>query len=358
MRVLKWIGVVLGAVVVLAVGAVLYFKSAAQAKLDRTFEVKVEPIPIPYPLTESELEALKKKRGDELAAAAPPPAEAAPAGDTGSADAGVAEAPKPAADPLAGVDLKQLAKERALERAKHYMESRAACMECHGQDFGGKVVVDEPALGTWVAPNITRGGVTKDYKPVDWVRMVRHCVKPDGHPATMPCQDFTWFSDQEIADIVTFIENKPPVDRVMPKSTLGPVFAMLMATGKMKFGPDELDHTTPREKLPPRMAPTAELGKHLAATCSGCHRADFSGGPIVGGDPKWPPAQNLTFHDEGLAKWSLDDFKKALREGVRPDGSKLDSAMPVQYTKALKDAEIEGIYKFLQTVDKKPTSKE
>jgi mono/diheme cytochrome c family protein len=316
MRVLKWIGIVLGAVVVLVACAVFYFKSTAQAMLDRTFEIKVEPIPVPYPLTESEAAA------------------------------------------LAGVDPNTVAKERALERAEHYMVSRAPCKECHGEDYGGKVVIDAPVMGTWIAPNITRGGVTKDYTPQDWVRLIRHCVKPDGRPATMPCQDFTWFSDQEIADIVAYIEGRPAIDRVMPKSELGPVFSMLMATGKMKLGPDELDHTTPRVKLPPRIAPTEELGKHLAATCSGCHRADFSGGPIIGGDPKWPPAKNLTFHDEGLAKWSLDDFKKALREGVRPDGAKIDPSMPVQFTKSLKDAEVEGIYKFLMTVDKKPTSKE
>lgn len=355
MRVLKWVGIVLGAVVVLAFSVFLYFKSAAQAKLDKTYEVKVEPIPIPYPLTDGELEALRKKRGEERAAAVPTPA---PGADTGSADGGVADAPEPAkaVDPLEGVDLKALAKERSLERGKHYMASRAACTECHGADLGGKVVVDAPAMGTWIAPNISNGGVTKDYKPADWVRLIRHCVKPDGHPATMPCLDFTWFSDQELADIVTYIKSQPAVDRVMPKSTLGPVFSMLIATDQIKLGPEELDHTAPRAKLPPRIAPTEELGKHLATTCSGCHRTDFTGGPIVGGDPKWPPAKNLTFHESALAKWSLDDFKKAMREGIRPDGTKIDPVMPIQYTSQLKDAEIEGIYKFLQTVEKKPTA--
>jgi len=345
MRVLKWVGIVLGAVVVLAIGIFLYFKSAAQAKLDQTYEVSVEPIPIPYPLTDGEVEALRKKRGAEQAVAAPTP----------SADAGVAEAePAKAVDPLEGVDLKELAKERALERGKHYMASRAACMECHGEDFGGKVVVENPVMGSWIAPNITAKGKTKDYKPVDWVRLIRHCIKPDGRPATMPCQDFTWFSDQEISDIVAYIKSRPAVDRQMPDSTLGPVLAMLIATGKIPLGAEELDHKTPREKLPPRIAATVELGKHLGATCSGCHGAGFAGGEIVGGDPAWPHARNLTFHETGLAKWSLDDFKKALREGIRPDGTKIDKVMPTPYTSQLKDAEIEALYMFLQTVEKKP----
>lgn len=316
MRVLKWLGIVLGAVVVLAASAFLYFKSAAQAKLDKTYEVSVEPIPIPYPLTESEVAAL-----------------------------GAAE----------GVDHQAIATQRALERGKHYMESRAACLECHGEDFGGKAVVDSPVMGTWIAPNITAKGKTKDYKPVDWVRLIRHCIKPDGRPATMPCQDFTWFSDQEIADIVAYIKSRPAVDRQMPESTLGPVFSMLIATDQIKLGPAVLDHTSPRPKLPPSIAPTVELGKHLGATCMGCHGMDFTGGPIVGGDPKWPPAKNLTFHETALATWTLDDFKKSLREGVRPDGTKIDPVMPVQFTSKLQDAEIEALYKYLQTVEKKPT---
>lgn len=333
MRFLKWIGLVLGAVVVIVAGAFFYFRSAAHARLAQPYEVEVAAIPIPYPLTDAELAALRAERSAEGVAAE-------------------AEAP---ADPLAGVDLEQLARQRSLERGEHYMRSRAPCMECHAEDFGGKVVVDNPVMGTWIAPNITAGGKTKDYKPEDWVRLIRHCVKPDGKPATMPCQDFTWFSDQEIADIVTYIHSKPVSDRQMPESSFGPVFSMLIATDQVTLGPKILDHTSPRAKLPPEIAPTVELGKHLAATCSGCHGMDFTGGPIVGGDPSWPPARNITFHDSALARWSLDDFKKAMREGVRPDGAKLDPVMPIPFTSQLKDAEIEGIYKYLQTIDKKPT---
>jgi mono/diheme cytochrome c family protein len=86
------------------------------------------------------------------------------------------------------------------------------------------------------------------------------------------------------------------------------------------------------------------LGKYLGARCSGCHGAGFAGGEIVGGDPAWPHARNLTFHETGLAKWSLDDFKKALRDGVRPDGAKIDKVMPIAYTSQLKHAEIEALY--------------
>ncbi len=354
MRVLKWLGIVLGAIVIVAFGAFMYFKSAAQARLDKTYDIQVDSIPIPYPLTPQELAVLRKERQAAAPASAPAPTEAA-AADGGVAEEAAAAEPAPAAaDPIDGVDLKAIARERAIARGKHYVLSRAGCSECHGADFGGKVVIDNPAMGSWIAPNITRGGVTKTYKPVDWVRIIRHGLKPDNRPATMPSQDFTWFSDQEIADIATYISTRPPVDRVMPISELGPIYAMLIATGKMPLAADTLDHTTPRAKLPPAIAPTLELGKHLGLTCVGCHGPGLSGGEIIGGDPAWPAAKNITFHETGLAKWSLEDFKKALSTGVRPDGIAINPVMPIAFTAQLKPSEVDALYLYLQTVEKKP----
>lgn len=367
MRILKWVGIVLGVVIVLLIGTVMYFKSAAQARLDQTFAVDVQAIPMPFPLTPREVEKLRASKLKERKAAgptpqAPPPAavEAAPtdAAATPAADPAAAVAQPAAAaievDVLADVDLKAIARERAIERGKHYVESRAGCTECHGADFGGKVIIDSPVMGTWIAPNITRGGVTADYTSVDWVRIVRHGVKPNGHPASMPSLDYTWFSDQEISDIAMYIQSMPKVDTVMPPTTLGPIFAMLIARGEIPISAERIDHTAERPKYPPRVdAVSMELGKHLATTCTGCHGATLSGGPIPGGDPNWLPARNLTFHDTGLATWTLEQFTKALREGVRPDGAAIRIPMPIAYTSKLGDEEVESLYEYLKTVPPK-----
>jgi len=362
MRVLKWIGIVVGALVVLLVGAVMYFKSAAQARYDQTFQVEVQAIPMPFPLTAREVEKLRAGKVKERKAAEPAP-EAAPvaAVEAAPVDAAVAAPADPAVaapaaapvevDLLADVDLKAIAKERAIERGQRYVESRAGCTECHGADFGGKIIVDSPVMGTWVAPNITRGGVTAEYSSVDWVRILRHGVKPDGHPASMPSLDYTWFSDQEISDIAMYIQSLPKVDTVMPPTTLGPIFAMLIARGEIPVSAELIDHTAERPKYPPRAdVVSLELGKHLATTCTGCHGATLSGGPVPGGDPSWVPARNLTFHETGIATWTLEQFTKALREGVRPDGAEIVMPMPIAYTSKLGDAEIESIYEYLKTV--------
>jgi mono/diheme cytochrome c family protein len=328
MKVVKWIGIVLGALLLVALSGAFYFKAAAQKRLSKTYDVKVEPIPIPYPLSEAELDELRAEKR--------------------------AATPDPAADPLRGVDLVALAKERALARGKHYLESRAGCRDCHGDDFGGKVIVENPAMGKWIAPNITRGGVTAKYGAQDWVRIIRHGVLPSGLPAVMPSLDFAGFSDQEISDIALYIQNLPPVTRVMPKSELGPIYSLLIANGQVPVSAEVIDHRAQRAKLPPLIAVNLELGKHLGATCMGCHGSGLSGGPIQGGDPAWPPARNLTFDETGLAKWTLDDFRKALRDGVRPDGSAINRVMPIAYTARLSPEEVDALYLYLQSIPKKP----
>ncbi|MEX2327710.1 MAG: c-type cytochrome, partial [Pseudomonadales bacterium] len=246
MRIIKWVGVVVVTLAVVAVAGLPVLKSKAMARFDQQFDIPVKDLPVPFPLSPQELAAVG---ADEL------------------------------------VDVAEIAYRRALQRGEHYLKSRAACADCHGADYGGDVIADNPVLGRWVAPNITRGGVTADYTSEDWVRLIRHGVKPDGRPATMPSGDFTNFSDQEISDIVTYIESLPAIDRVMPPTVLGPAMAIMILNGEMAVSAEVIDHTAPRPVYPPAIAPTLELGAHLANTCTGCHGNNLSGGPIAGGDP-------------------------------------------------------------------------
>lgn len=364
MRVLKWVGIVVATLVVFLLGAVMYFKSAAAARLDKDYTVDVKPVAMPFALTPREIEKLRAQKLKERKVAEPAP-QADPAAPTEAEATPAVDPAAPAADPaptavetdvLADVDLKAIAKERAIERGKRYVESRAGCTECHGQDFGGKTIIDSPVMGTWNAPNITRGGVTAEYTSVDWVRILRHGIKRNGKAATMPSTDFTWFSDQEISDIGMYIMSMPKQDRVMPPSTLGPVMAMLIAQGEMPISAEVIDHTAERPKVPPRADTISlELGKHLTTVCTGCHGATLSGGPIHGGDPSWLPARNLTFHETGLATWTLEQFTTSLRQGTRPDGTTLGVPMAgvVAYTSKFNDEEIASIYEYLKTLPPK-----
>lgn len=371
---LKVLGALVLLVLLVAGGTFLWAKSAVASKLSRTPEVHHVSFPIPFPLGEAEIEALKQERAAKLAQAAPaaapvaaeageaaPAAEPAAEGEAAQApDAPVAPPAPPPVDPLEGVDLDAIASERAAARGKHLVEARYACIECHGANFGGGVMVDDPAIGRLLGPNLTtgKGGVVEGYTPADWDRIVRHGVRKNGHPGAMPSEDFQKMSDRELSDIIAYIRTQPAVDNEVPPVTLGPLGTLLIAFGKLPLSVDIIhDHQSAHRKHPPATAPTEEFGAHLANICTGCHRADFTGGPVVQGPPDWPPARNLTPHEQGLKGWTYDDFVAALREGRRPDGTGIRDPMIrfLPYAQRMTDVELRALWAYISTREPLPT---
>ncbi|HEY3047275.1 MAG TPA: cytochrome c, partial [Polaromonas sp.] len=99
---------------------------------------------------------------------------------------------------------------QALERGKYLFQSRG-CVDCHGANGGGRDFVND-GKGTRIAgPNITPGGVVARYQPEDWVRTIRHGVKPDGRPALiMPSEDYNRFTNEDLAALVAHVRSLPP----------------------------------------------------------------------------------------------------------------------------------------------------
>jgi cytochrome c553 len=87
--------------------------------------------------------------------------------------------------------------------------------------------------------------------------------------------------------------------------------------------------------------------------CTGCHGERFSGGPIPGAPPDWKPAANLT--PTGLGHYTEADFVRALRDGVRPGGARIDPSMPVErVTRHMNDVELAALWAYLRTVPPRP----
>jgi mono/diheme cytochrome c family protein len=321
----KAIKVVLGIVGVLAVvvgGTYVWASTKDKALLARTIETHSVDFPIPFPLTDAEI------------------AEVAQADGNG--------------DGHAEVDLDAIAMARAVDRGDHLVHARYGCVECHGQDFGGGVMVDDPILGRLLGANITAGpgGRTAGYTAADWDRIVRHGVRPDGLPAAMPSSDFQRMSDQELSDVVAYIRSQPVVDNAVPPVTLGPLGKILMATGKLPLAADLItDHQRPHAVEPPEAAADATFGEHLAGVCAGCHGESFAGGPVPGGDPSWPPAADLT-PAGNLGAWSEEQFVRALRTATRPDGTELLPPMSLMtgYAQRMTDTEISALYKYFRSL--------
>jgi mono/diheme cytochrome c family protein len=341
-RVLQILGILLAVVILAAGGAFAYASSKAEARLARTWpDVKGTDVPVPWPLTDAEVATLRETKKAELAAQAPEGADAA------------AEA-----DPLAGVDLTAIAMERAVERGKYLANVRLACVECHGADLAGGLVVDAQPVWTWYAPNITQGARAKDFKSADWDRAIRHGVLPDGRSSTMPAGDYVGLSDRELSDLIAYAKSQPPSDKKQPATVIGPMGKILLGFGIMPINTEEIDHTKPHLAVPPEAAVTVEYGAHLASACVGCHRTTFDGGKIAQGPPDWPPARNLTPGGE-MANWTKDDFIKTLRTGTRPTGEALKSPMVEMATvaKQMSDLELEAMFLFFKSLPPLPDGK-
>lgn len=227
------------------------------------------------------------------------------------------------------------------------------CVDCHGQDLGGKAVVDDPAVGTVHGSNLTsgRGGVASLYDDPALQRAIRHGVGADGRPlVVMPSREYFPMSDADLGRLIAYIKSAPPVDRVPEPISIGPVGRLLLVIGEIKLAARVIDHTASRPPAPPP-GPTVEYGAYLAVGCTGCHGETFSGGRIPGVPPEWPPASNITPDmGSGIGKWRMEDFEKAMRQGARPEGLMINPVMPWRQFAEFSDDEIESLWRYLRTV--------
>ena len=94
-----------------------------------------------------------------------------------------------------------------------------------------------------------------------------------------------------------------------------------------------------------------------ASGCIACHSDFDSGGkPLAGGAPIVTPfgtfyAPNLTTDPSyGIGRWTLEDFTRALREGVSPDGDPYYPAFPYSFYTRLSDQDIADLWVAFKTV--------
>jgi mono/diheme cytochrome c family protein len=222
------------------------------------------------------------------------------------------------------------------------------CLGCHASNLGGAVMLDQPMLGRLVGPNLTtgRGGVLRHYDDRALDAAIRDGMGWDGRKlAVMPANEFAHLADDDVAAIIAYLRTQPPVDLELSPVAYGPAFRAAIALGKFPFAYDSIDHARVTPPSAPRGA-TAEHGRYLVGSCTGCHGATLAGGPVHGSDRIAP---NLTPRAR-IAQWSQAEFTRVMREGIRPDGSIVDAVMPWRVFAKLTDDEVAGLYLYLRTV--------
>ncbi|HEX8433896.1 cytochrome c [Archangium sp.] len=257
----------------------------------------------------------------------------------------------------------------AVERGRRLFMD--VCASCHMQDSSGRVaggrMPDMPAFfGNVYTANLTlhpTAGIGS-LKDGEIARMVRYGVRRDGRRALgMPTLSM---SDEDLSAVIGFMRSGDPIftpdERVQPPaalSTLGKIIASFIL-------PPLPDAPASGVRAPPK-GPTPEYGRYLAFSvygCGDCHTPGLAPDKVAGPEAfsggfefSMPSgivsvSTNLTFHENGLGKWTLEQFIRAMREGVNAEGYVVRE--PMLRVRGLEDVELEALYRFLQTVPKLP----
>lgn len=249
--------------------------------------------------------------------------------------------------------------EASIARGKHIFQYRG-CEACHGAQLEGKTYLEDPALGTVIAANLTggAGGVGAIYTDADWIRAIRHGVRPDGTGLLfMPSTEFYFLSDEDLGAVIAYIQNAPPVDHVQPQSNVSLTGKIVMTlVNEITFIPAELiAHDAPRP-VAPQIGITPEYGEYLSLSCKVCHGLTMSGGVIPGFPSDWPPAPNLTFGaGSRLPIWGESGFMQTLRTGVTPEGDTIIAKyMPWEAYAFMTDDELKAVWVYLQSLEPLP----
>lgn len=238
-----------------------------------------------------------------------------------------------------------------IAHGQHLVTSIGKCVECHTEDFGGRVM-DMGPVGSLAAANLTRGaGGVGARSDAEWSRAIRHGLRRDGRPLVfMTSTMYAAMDADDIAAVIAYLKQLPPVDRTLAPTKIGPLGRLLMVTkpGRL-LQAEAIDHEAAIPAGVPH-EPSPEYGRYLMVIggCTYCHGDNLRGG-LKEGPPGTPPSIDLTSHGP-LANWTEDDFRTALRTGVRPDNTTINPFMPWALTRLMTDDEIKAVWLYLRTL--------
>jgi cytochrome c553 len=199
-------------------------------------------------------------------------------------------------------------------------------------------------------------GIGASYTDADWERALRHGIGADNRVlAIMPSNYFAKYSDADLAAVIAYLKTVPAVDSELGPRRIGfpgSVFGVLAFDDFTRI--NGIDHASVGKKAPVAEV-TAEFGEYMVsiAMCSECHAANLAG---VVGDDGPPPGPNLTPSGD-LGGWTEVDFITAIRTGQTPDGKQLDGdQMPWGSFSQMSDTELQSIWLYLQSLPALPNN--
>jgi mono/diheme cytochrome c family protein len=247
------------------------------------------------------------------------------------------------------------------------------CAGCHLDSatgaFTGKHMPDlPPQFGVSFSRNITahpEKGIGS-WTDGELAYLIRTGVARDGRYLPPWMVKMPNLSDEDLRDLIAFLRSDDPLveARDVDDHDSRPSFLTKLLC-RVAFRPFPWPE---RETGTPPSSDAVAFGRYLAndrLLCFGCHSADFatndelhperSRGFFGGGNPmpdlggKIVYSANLTPDAEtGIGRWIEEQFRRALRDGIRPDNRPLRYPM-VPY-RPLGDEEVGAIFAYLRTI--------
>lgn len=253
--------------------------------------------------------------------------------------------------------------ETLLERGRYLVQGIAACGNCHtqqgpqgplpGMELAGGTALPGPGF-TAFASNITPDPDTGIGRWTDTqiIRAIREGRRPDdsviGPP--MPIHFYRQISDRDAQAMVAYLRSVPAVKHIAPRSAY-------RAPLPTSYGP-------PLKRVPevPRQDARA-YGAYLAGPlghCMECHSRPLpdgsvdlknglgAGGMVFKGPWGESKAGNLTPTE--LAKWTDDELRTVITQGLRPDGKRLKPPMGTAYYAQMSRTDVDALIRYLRSL--------
>jgi mono/diheme cytochrome c family protein len=246
------------------------------------------------------------------------------------------------------------------------------CAGCHYSQetdgLTGKQMLDAPKeFGTIYSHNITQHatkGIGR-YSDGELAYLLRTGVRRDG-VFSGPFMQSPHLADEDLYAIIAFLRSDDPWMRardVDDKQWQPTFLAKLLMHVAFNVLP------MPKQKIPvPPRTDQVAYGSYVVkglADCYSCHSKDFKtmnvlepeksegymggGNPLLDADGHTVMSANLTMDPEtGIGRWSEDDFVRAVRTGMRPDGRAL--RYPMEALSTLQDDEVRAAYAYIKTL--------
>jgi len=269
-------------------------------------------------------------------------------------------------------DLKVVSTPERIERGRQL--SAMLCNDCHmNQNTGkltGRKMEEVPQFGAVYSRNITNDPVHGIGKMTDGELgfLLKTGVRPDGRflPIMAKLQKM---SDEDLQSVIAFLRSDNEWVKADPTQNIDSKYSFLtkFLTNMKLIKPMPFYKSVPE----PDTANQVKWGEYVClyrVECYTCHSKDFttddfinpekSKGFFGGGNKfKMPDgsviySMNLTMDEEtGIGRWSEDEFVKAVKTGIVPNGQPA-LRQPMKPYAYLTDGEAKAVYAYLKTIPK------